>query len=137
MLRTTVAIVAVFPLAALVVGCGPNQPSSQRKHRQPVARSSPVVKNDALTMCQSVFAGNHARDEIKARLDTALQLYGHPLTEENYSRAGSSLVSLRKDIGVQEMDVLDHMIRSHVDGTDYTFPQAAALSAAFLAVGDQ
>jgi hypothetical protein len=46
-------------------------------------------------------------------------------------------VALRKSNGVQEMAILDYMIRSHVPGVTLTFPEAAALSAVFLKNGDR
>ena len=63
----------------------------------------------------------------------AMQLYNVPISDENYSRAGSSLVALRKQFGPREMDILSHMIRSHVLGANLSFPDAAGISAAFLA----
>jgi hypothetical protein len=57
--------------------------------------------------------------------------------EENYSRAGSVLVALRKENGTPEIAILDYMIRSHVPGVNVTFPEAAALSSAFLKAGDR
>ena len=83
------------------------------------------------------FEGSPTVSEIQGALDRAMLLYGVPLTEENYSRAGSTLVALRKEIGPSEMDILDYMIRSHVVGVNISFPESAGMSAAFLAAGDQ
>ena len=41
--------------------------------------------------------GTQPVSEIQPVLDRALRLYGMPITEENYSRAGSVLVALRKE----------------------------------------
>ena len=90
------------------------------------------VPNDPLSQMEIAFEGNFSRSQIKSRLDRAMHLYKVPITNENYSRAGSTLVALRKQIGPREMDILDHMIRSHVPGVSITFPGAAGLSAAFL-----
>lgn len=82
------------------------------------------------------FDGNYSQEEIKPRLDQAMRLYGLPRTDENYSRAGSVLVTMRKEIGPTEMQILDYMIRSHVDEVEFDFVDAAALAATFLAAGD-
>ena len=81
------------------------------------------------------FEGNYSRSAIKARIDEAMRLYGLELTRDNYSRAGSVLVSLRKEFGPDEIDILDHMIRSHVEGVNIDFPSMAALSVSALAIG--
>lgn len=90
---------------------------------------------DALGMMEVAFEGNYTRADIKPVLDQAMTLYGVPITEENYSRAASSLIALRQENGVDEMDILSYMIRSHVPGVKLTFPEAAAISAVFLSTG--
>jgi hypothetical protein len=83
------------------------------------------------------FQGGHSRAEIQSRLDKAMQLYGLAITPENYSRAGSALVTLRKEVGPSEMEILSYMIRSHVPGVAIGFPEMAAISAVALASGDR
>ncbi|MDK1046416.1 MAG: hypothetical protein QGM45_12135 [Anaerolineales bacterium] len=95
--------------------------------------ASGQVPTDPLSQMEVAFKGDFTRAQIKSRLDRALQLYRLPITAENYSRAGSTLVALRKEIGPQEMDILDYMIRSHVPGVRITFPEAAGIAAAALA----
>lgn len=97
------------------------------------SRAAAQVPSDPLSQMELAFEGDFSRSQIKARLDRAMQLYKLPITSENYSRAGSTLVALRKHIGPREMDILDYMIRSHVAGVNMSFPDAAGLSAAFLA----
>jgi hypothetical protein len=58
-----------------------------------------------------------------------------PVTQENYSRAGSTLVVLRKETGVTEISILRYMVKSHVPGIKISFPDAAALSAILIAAG--
>jgi 23S rRNA maturation-related 3'-5' exoribonuclease YhaM len=91
----------------------------------------------ALRQAELAFVGGYGRQQIKERLNTALRLYGHAATEENYSRAASALVTLRQENGTSEMAILDHMIRSHVEEVSLSFPEAAALSSVFLAAGDK
>lgn len=101
------------------------------------ACSAKSTQRDALGMMEVAFDGNYTRAEIKPMLDQAMTIYGVEITEENYSRAASSLIVMRKENGVTEMDILDYMIRSHVPGVNMTFPEAAAISAVFLAAGDK
>lgn len=99
--------------------------------------AEPSTEVDALNQAEAVFAGGYTREQVKARLDQAMQLYGLPITEENYSRAGSALVAMRQQTGNTEMAILDHMIRSHVKGANVSFPDAVGLSSAFLSAGDK
>ena len=75
-----------------------------------------VAQMTALQQMELAFEGGYTQQQIKPRLDKALQLYGLPITEENYKRAGSVLVALREHYGTKEMDILDYMIRSYVPG---------------------
>lgn len=83
------------------------------------------------------FEGNFTREQIQTPLDHALQLYGLPITDENRSRAGSTLVALRKEGGVREMVILGFMICSYVDGVNLSFPDAAAIASAAIISGDR
>jgi len=49
----------------------------------------------ALDKLLVVFQGGYSKQQIQSRLDQAFRLYGVPVTEENYIRYGSILVSLR------------------------------------------
>ncbi|HEX2207571.1 MAG TPA: hypothetical protein VHG93_07795 [Longimicrobium sp.] len=128
----TRSILQMMVLSALVLGCefGNRAPTDER------ATSPSDFPDDALDQAVLAFVGNPARTEIKSRMDVALRLYGLQPTEENYSRAGSVLVTLRKQNGTPEMAILDYMIRSHVDGVNLSFPEGAAIASVFLATGD-
>ena len=114
-------------LAAFLIACG-GDGSTQADQSLPA---------DPLDQMAIAFEGGHSRQEIKTRLDQAMELYGLPPTDDNYSRAGSVLVSLRRDLGPEEMEILDYMIRSHVPGVAMDFPSMAGISAAALASGDR
>ena len=86
---------------------------------------------------EMAFEGNYTREQIKPVLDHAMRFYGLSITEENYSRAASALIVMRREHGVNEMDILSYVIRSHVPGVNLTFPNAVAISAVFLAAGDK
>lgn len=101
-----------------------------------LAQSS-SVPSDPLAQMEIVFKGNYSKAQIKERIDKAMKLYNVPLTNEYYSRAGSVLVTLRKEFGPSEMDILSYMIRSYVPGVAIEFPEAAVLSTSFLAAGDK
>ncbi len=117
------------------------RPQLARAAASPAPTASASGSNDprvdALGMMEVAFVGNHSRSEIKRTLDEAMNLFGLPVTEINYRRAGSVLVVLRKEAGPSEMHILSHMIRSHVPGVNLNFSDAAALSATFITFGDE
>lgn len=94
------------------------------------------VPKNPLEQMEIAFEGNCSKQQIQERLDKAMKLYNLPRTKENYSRAGSALVTLRKEFGPSEMELLSYMIRSHVPGIKIDFPTAAGFAAAFLSAGD-
>lgn len=61
------------------------------------------------------------------------QFYKLPATDENYSRAGSSLVALRKKTGVPETAILREAVNLHQPGVALKLPDAFGLAAAGLA----
>jgi hypothetical protein len=83
-----------------------------------------------------VFQGSYSRAQIKRRLDRAMTLYDTPRTTENYSRAASALIELRKEYGVTEMSILAFMVEMHVPGVNMNFGSAAGLAAGMMAIGD-
>ena len=80
--------------------------SATTRNNPPPPREPPVAKMSALRQMEIAFKGKHSHATIKLRMDQAMRLYGLPRTEENYSRAGSVLVALRRKTGVSEMDIL-------------------------------
>jgi hypothetical protein len=100
------------------------------------APASEIQEMSPISQAAVAFKGGHSASAIKSKLDEALPLYGLVRTDENYSRAGSALVVLRKEYGVEEMRILDHMIRSHVPGVSFSFPDAAGISVAAIVSGD-
>jgi len=134
-----VTLITCAVSVVLLVGCEPASEArtSTGAESTHLRTPSPVEEMDALDQAEIAFVGGYGRPQIQERLDTALRLYGHPITQENYSRAASALVALRKENGTSEMAILDHMIRSHTEGVNINFPEAAALSSVFLASGDQ
>ena len=89
---------------------------------------------DAIEQMEIAFIGGHSQAEIKAKIDRAMDLYDLAKTSENYSRAGSVLVALRKEYGPSEMAILDEMILLGSAEANLSFPDAAALAVVGLAV---
>ena len=102
--------IALAGLIALI-SCGCNHQDAAN-HSSTTASS--IKDKTALEQMEIAFEGGYKKEEIKARLDKAMELYGLTLTEENYSRAGSTLVGLRQKNRTMEMGILSYMIRSHV-----------------------
>ncbi len=57
-----------------------------------LAQSS-SVPSDPLAQMEIAFEGNYSKAQIKEFMDLAMKLYSLPITNENYSRAGSALVA--------------------------------------------
>ena len=136
MRRWTASIVLAGVLLT-VAGAACSDQDKQPPGSVKLATEKPTQPADALGQMEVAFEGNYTREQIKPVLDHAMTLYGLPITEENYSRTASALIVMRQENGVNEMDILSYMIRSHVPGVNLTFPEAAAISAVFLAAGDK
>lgn len=75
------------------------------------------------------FENSPGRHQIQSVLDPVMEAYGVALTEENYSRAGSTLVAIRQEVGIPEMEVLDCMSRQRSRWGSRGFAHGAGLSA--------
>ena len=113
--------------------------SGQSSRTSGTARNSSRLAGNlsALQQMELAFVGNYTQTQIKTRLERAMRLYGVEVTEENRSRAGSALVTARKDSGYSEMEILNYMICSHVPGVRMQFGGAAGLAGAMLKSGDR
>ena len=127
-LKTILSILCMF----IIIGCGNSQEGIEEANT-----TKPVNEMTALQQMEIAFEGGYTVQQIKPVMDKALELYGVPTNEENYSRAASTLIVLRKENGTREMDILDYMIRSYVPGVKVQFPEAAAISSVFLVSGDK
>lgn len=98
--------------------------------------SNSVSDMNAIEMMEVAFIGGHSEAEIKTLIDQTMKLYSLPINEENYQRLGSVLVSLRKETGVSEMDILKCMKAAdykNTIGEDITAEKAVTDSAAICA----
>jgi len=95
----------------------------------------PVTSPSIITMANS-FAGHYTPEQIKPTLDRSLVLYGEPVTEDSYERAGRCLQLARNKYGVSEMAVLEYMNRSAIQPGLIKFPEGVATAAFFIKHGD-
>lgn len=101
-----IGIILLFILIGLSSG-GDNSSTSYTKSTSDT--KTIVEKMTALEQMEIAFIGGFSYNEIKERMDLVMQQYGLSITNENYSRFGSVLVTLRKETGVSEMDILTCM----------------------------
>lgn len=84
------------------------------------------------------FEGNPTKAEIRAALDESFAQFGMESTEQNYERAGDTLVALSNRSMEQgcatctEMAILEYMNRSFVPGMSGEWHEFAALASTFL-----
>ena len=132
--KVIVILLVLFIIAIIFfLSRGGDKSSTTQPNLQTPTASNNSASTDALGMMATVFEGNYSRAEIKEKIDSALNLYKTDITEENYSRAGSSLVELRKTNGAEEMKILNCMIKGYTPNVNITFPQMAALCVTELA----
>lgn len=113
-------------LIALIVGFFIFSGGSKDNNQPPTTQNNTP---DALDMMTSTFTGDYNRDQIKIKVDEVLNLYKLPINDENYSRTGSMLISLKKENNVKEMDMLNCMINGYKSESNITLQQMAALCA--------
>ena len=115
-------ILALFVI--LMFACN----SNERKKATPTA----------IEMIAEVFEGNHSAELIKEKMDSVMSAYNIEITEENYHKCGSALLSLRKaTVGVTELDIINHMLLSNTAKHNISFPDQAGLSASLLDQGNK
>ena len=92
---------------------------------------------DPLDQMSVAFEGTPSRDDIQRRLDAAFAATNTEATADNYSRAGSVLVTFRQDHGLEEMDILDCIPTRAQDPRVSTldFPSVAAVCVTDMASG--
>lgn len=133
-------VLAIIILSGvLLAACGAG-PASRTAEPAPARTPSPArsvaAERTALEMMEAVFGVSQSR--IKAALDESLSAFDVELTEENYERAGSVLVSLANHneeegcTGCNEMAILEYMNRNYVPGVSMEWQEWAALSSTAL-----
>ncbi|HYR86446.1 MAG TPA: hypothetical protein VE422_20330 [Terriglobia bacterium] len=129
-MRKLIVLIGIIVLA----GCSSQQPSSTTTEQQPKSAMAGAAKmgqlaTDPFAQMSLSFEGNPPAAEIQARMDKVLPLYGLEINNENRTRAGQTLVALRKQYGASEIGVLDNMITTPPSGK---FEEAADRIAARL-----
>lgn len=102
-----------------------SQPSARetREHDQPAAipqraRAREAPERSVMDTMALAFEGQPSKASIKAKMDEAFSVWNVPKTDDNYSRYGSVLVSLRKESGrFTEMELLHYVIHFHNEDT--------------------
>ncbi|MBU2104630.1 MAG: hypothetical protein KKF67_02565 [Nanoarchaeota archaeon] len=129
-----IGVVILFVIIGMFSG-GDNNTSTNTQSNKNTGGNSDSEPS-AIEMMEVAFIGGYSQGEIKTLIDATMQLNSLPITEENYQRLGSVLVTLRKEIGVSEMDILTCMkaadYRNSVGG-DITPEKAVTDSAAICA----
>lgn len=103
---------------------------------QPEAAPEPPP-SDPLDQMLISFNGNPSKTEIKQAMDDALNATDTVISNESYSRAGSVLVTFRKEYGIDEMEVLECVPTATRDPRvpELSFPNVAAVCVTDLASG--
>lgn len=91
-----------------------------------------ITDPTAVEMMTDVFEGNHTTIKVKDKMDAVMNAYKVEITERNYEKCGSALVSMRKATGVTEMDIIEHMLEANTGNNGVSFSDQAALSATML-----
>lgn len=121
----TVAISAAVSLA----GCSSEEATD--------SSTETSVPSDPVQQISIAFQGSPAVSEVQRLLDNAFAATNTPPTDENYSRAGSVLVTFRKEYGIEEMEIL-RCIPSRQDDAriaEHSFSNVAAVCVTDLASG--
>lgn len=94
--------------------------------------------DDPIEQMVLAFQGSPTETEIREALENAMNATDLPLTDENYSRAGSVVVSFRKEYGIKEMEILECMPKRANDPRvpDNKFVSVSAVCITDLVQGD-
>lgn len=87
---------------------------------------------ETFSVIKVAFVGGYKEEEIKTRMDKVMELYDTPRSIENYNRAASVLVEMRRLNGFSEMEILEYMKNIHSAETVLDFGSAAAFSAILM-----
>ncbi len=111
------------------------QVSVEDKQEEPEQINPEVEKLDVWEKIIISFDGGYSKKEIKEKMDLAMTLYGVDLTDENYSRTASSLISMRREYGFEEMEILNYAISLYTPKVKMTLPDAIGIATAALVQG--
>lgn len=120
--------ILIVILIAIFTSCGTNNDNSDAGEKVPPSKS------EAIEMLGSVFIGSFSQKEIQEKMDAVMTMYKLQLSGENYLKTGNALTSLRKSSnkGVNEMDIITHMILANTGWKSISFDEQAGISARSL-----
>lgn len=96
------------------------------------------MPDDPLVQASLAFDGNDTAQDIRHHMDLAFAATDTPGTDDSYRRAGSTLVALKQEYGIAEMDILKCIPSKAQDprlaqlSADPSFANVAALCTAIL-----
>lgn len=132
--------IAILVLLAFLNSCSSNSSSnsstigssSYSSSTSSSSSSSIVAEKDPYEIMNVAFVGNPKISEIKPLMESVMDNYNLPQTNENKLKVGSMLVALRKSntVGVTEMDILKHIYR--YGSNKLTLPEQAGISSTLL-----
>lgn len=127
-MKRMVAIVAALALAA---GCSDAEDGRGESNGGGGRQEVPTSPLDQMVVA---FSGAPTEAEVKSAMDAALRATGETANDDTYSRAGSTLVTLRQEYGVSEMRILACIPDlGNAAQRAMSFPDAASLCVAELA----
>ncbi len=128
-IKWIVGLTLFFIFVIIISMTSEGTPSKETTHKE-------ISNMTSLQKMTIAFDGGYSEKEIKDKITEAMVLYNMPITEEDYSRAGSVLVALKQQEKIEEMLILDYMINKlYTPNINLTFPGAAALSVTILKTG--
>lgn len=99
------------------------------------ASGSGVGSSDPIEQARVVLGGAYSYDTVKTATDTALAATDTPVTNENRSRAWSSILGVTTNLDVDPMEVMRCVPEIAATGAGMTFPDLAGLCATELSLG--
>lgn len=129
--------IAILVLLAFLNSCSSNSSSNSStigssSYSSSTSSSNIAAEKDPYEIMNVAFVGNPQISEIKPLMESVMDNYNLPQTNENKLKVGSMLVALRKSntVGVTEMDILKHIYR--YGSNKLTLPEQAGISSTLL-----
>lgn len=95
------------------------------------------VRGDPVVAMEGTFNGHPRQSEIRRALESAFAATDTAITDGNYRRAARALVTLRRQYGIDEMEILGCIPRRANDPrvTETTFAHLAGVCVGILTAG--
>ena len=109
----------LIALGLLLTSCSKEEPATPTPSAVAGLAKMGNLAVDPFAQMALAFEGNPSPDEIRAKLDPVLKMYGVELTNANCSLAGKTLTALRKEQGHSEMAILEKMLQAPTNGEKF------------------